>query len=136
MCHSLGRKRPDRHAERAGTEFPKQCAQRMTPGELVVAKRRDHKSRHGRESPSEQTQDVKRRFVCPVDVLDQNDGGPGRELADELGRERVRLRPTRRNTRKLATYAVGDLEERAKRARSVQRLAGGAEDAHRLAPTR
>ena len=71
------------------------------------------------EAPREQAQDVERRFVGPVDVLDQNDGGPGRELADELGRERVRLRPTGRDARQLPADAVGDLEERAKRARCV-----------------
>ena len=119
----------DRHAERAGAELAEQCAQRMNARDFVVAVGRDHECRHRFEPSGDETKDVERRFVRPVNVLDQDDRRPGRELADELGRERVWLRPRGCDLRQLAADSVGDLEERAERARRVQRLAGGPQDA-------
>ena len=129
--HCLGRQRGDVDAERAGAELTEHCAEGMAAGELVVAIRGEDERGHALESAREQSQDVERRFVGPMDVLDDDDGRAASELADQLGGERVRPRPAGCDARQLAADPIGDLEERAKRARCVQRLARGSENAPR-----
>ena len=57
-----------------GRQLAQQELQRMRAGELVVAVGRDHERLCVADPPAEDTQDVERRLVAPVHVLEHQDG--------------------------------------------------------------
>jgi len=94
---------------------------------FVVPVRRDHEPRDAVDAPAEDAQHVERRLVRPVDVLDHDDRGAV-ELREQRPRHRPRVRPGREQLRQRPARAVGDVSERAERARRGEVLARPGKD--------
>ena len=101
--------------------------------ELVVAIGGDDQRRRRVHLAREESQDVEGRLVGPVQVLEDEHGRrAARELAQQGGRDLVRVRPTRGHACQLAAGVLGDVEQRTQGARREQRVARPPQDPRRL----
>ncbi len=100
---------------------------------LVVPVRRDDEPRDAVDAPAEDAQHVERRLVRPVDVLDHDDRGAV-GLREERPRHRPGVRPGREQLLERPARAVGDVGERAERARRGEVLARPGEDPRLRSP--
>src|SRR5438552_11701160 len=92
--------------------------------ELVVSVRDHDECGQSAQAPGKEPQDVERRLVRPVRVLDgENRRGRARECSDECGRDLMWQRPRRDERGQLAADCVRYVEERPKRTRGEKRLA-------------
>ncbi len=99
--------------------------QRMRPVELVVAVGREHQHAGGLDAPGQQADGVEGGLVGPVQVLEHQRRDPGAAQGAEQRRDhRARRAAGGHDVGELAAELVGDVEERAERARRVQRVAG------------
>ena len=104
----------------------------MATVELVVAEGRDDERWKRLDPTPDDPQDVERRLVGPVQVLNDDDGGGGPpELAHQRGGELVRPDAARRSSLELAARRLGDVEERPKRTRCEERVARAPQNTHR-----
>ena len=102
--------------------------------ELVVAVAGEDERGHALDLARQQAQHVERRLVGPMEVLEDEDGwAPPGQLADERAGDLVRPGLARDELLELAAGHLGDVEERAERARREQALARTPEDARRVA---
>ena len=85
---------------------------------------------NGIASASEQPQDVERRVVGPVQVLEHDDrrGARGEARPASAATRSLGVTPASDQRRELAAGLVGDVDERAERTGREQRLAGATED--------
>ena len=95
--------------------------------ELVVAVGGDHERGQRLDPARQQPEDVERRLVGPVQVLQHDDRGSS-EFGRERGGQRARRRALGHERGELAARLLGDVDERAERARCVQRVAGAPQD--------
>ena len=103
--------------------------QRMRSLELVVAIRGDHERREGIASTAQQPDDVERRVVGPMQILEDDDGrGASPKLARERRNEVARGHTGLHHRRQLATELIADVDERPERARREQGFARATED--------
>ncbi len=127
------RKRSDREAARepAGRQLAQDDPERMLRVDLAVAVADDHERGNRLDTASEQPEDVERRLVRPVRVLEDEDGARlRRELVRQRRRQLVRHRARLDGRPKLAADVVGDRQHRTERARREQRVAASPEHAH------
>jgi hypothetical protein len=97
--------------------------ERVGEVQLVVAVGGDHERGHGLDSPAEQPKDVQRRFVRPVEVLDDQDRrARGPQLAQELCGDRVWPGLPADELLQRAARLLGDVQERPQRAGSEERV--------------
>ena len=100
--------------------------------ERVVAVAGQDERGHRLDLACQQSQHVERRLVGPVQVLDDEHGrARAGELADERRGHLVRPSLARHELLELAAGDLGEVEERAERARGEQALAGSAQDPRR-----
>jgi hypothetical protein len=122
---------PDPPAPR---QLSEQDPQGMRAVELVVAIADDHQRRHRLHPAGEQPQDVERRLVRPVHVLEHEHGrDPRAQLARQRHHHRVRHRTTLNDRLQLAPGGLGNLDQRPERARREERVASAPEDPRRPA---
>jgi hypothetical protein len=129
-------RRQSRELEPSNRVIRRQLAEhdpeRVRWGELVVAVAGDDQARNRLDPPREQPQHVKRRLVGPVHVLEHQDGRrPGLQLPREGAHELVRHHRTLYDLREVATHRLGDIEQRAERTRSEQRITAAPENPRR-----
>ncbi len=106
--------------------------QRVAQLELVVAVGRDDEGGLRVHLARDEAQDVERRRVGPVQVLEHEDRGRAApQLVEQGGRDLVGPRGARRDLGELAPDLLGDVEQRAERARREQRVARPPQDARR-----
>jgi hypothetical protein len=124
--HGRGRQR--RHGQTADLRSTRELTEHHSEGmpalELVVAVRGQDERGHGRNPPREEPQDVERRLVRGVHVLDDEDRRRARlELANERCRDLVRPRSRPCELLQLAARVLGDVEERPEGTRCEERVA-------------
>ena len=106
--------------------------QRVRRVELVVAVRRDSQSRHGLDPATHDPDHVERRFVRPVQILqDDERRSPGCQLVHERSCDLVGFRPGLHEPCELATRQPDDVQQRSERARCEQRITRPPHDARR-----
>ncbi len=134
--HGVDGERLDRQPETArGGEVAEQAVERMRPPELVVAEARCHDRRRALDPAREQPEQVERRLVGAVDVLEHEERRRlGCELAQERVGELVRPGVSAQRVGQLAADAARDLDERAQRPRRLERDAAAPEDAGGMRP--
>jgi hypothetical protein len=109
---------------RAIGQLPEHDPQRVAAIDPVVAIGRQHERGDRLDAASEQAQDVERRLIGPVEVLEHDDvRRPAAQLARQRGDELARRGALRDQRSELAADVVGDVDERAERARGEQRVA-------------
>ena len=128
-AHRLGGQRgePDPHDAGGRGQLAEHDPQRRAG---VVAEGRHDERGHGADAAADQPQRVERALVGPVDVLEHEHGaGRGAQLAQQ--RRDQRGGPGARGDRleQLAAGGVRDVEQRAERARSLERIAGAPQHA-------
>ena len=122
---------PDDVARRR--ELPEHDVERMRSAEPFVAEARGDDGRRVLDPAREQAEQVERRLVGAVDVLDHEERRPLRcELAEERVGELVGSGVPAQRVGQLAADAAGDLDERAQRPRRLERDAAAPEDAGRM----
>ena len=105
---------------RGRRELADNDSERMRPVELIVPIGGDHQCLDRLDPATEQPQDVERRFVGPVDVLEDNDRRLLRvQLVPKRGEHGLRLVPPVDEFLQRFTGLGGDVEERAQWSRSV-----------------
>ena len=97
--------------------------------QLVVPVAHEEERRDGLEPSRQQTNDVQRRLVRPVHVLQHKHGRLAGELGDEGLVDVVWLRGGEHELRERAPDHPGDIEERSQWPRREERVAGPPEDA-------
>jgi hypothetical protein len=102
--------------------------------ELVVAVAGHDQGRHRLHPAGQQPQDVQRRLVGPVHVLEDEHGrGPRPQFVRERRHHLIRHRTTRDDRLELAAGPLGDLQQRPQRAWCEERIAGPPKDPRKLA---
>jgi predicted nucleotidyltransferase len=115
-------------------ELAEHDPERMGAVDLVVAVAGENERGDRLEPSRQQPEDVERRLVGPVDVLEDEDRRRrGRQLAGERGRHLVWPRAGLDEALELAARPLGDLEQRPERSRSEEGIAGAPEDSRRVA---
>ena len=114
----------------AGRHLAEQNPEGVSPVELVITVGRNQKHGQRIDAAGDDPEDVEGRLVGPVHVLEHDDARPTLvQLGHERSGELVRPRGGRRHACQLAAYRTCDVEERAERARSEERVTGALEDA-------
>ncbi len=114
-------------------ELAEHAVERMRSAEPVVAEARGDDRRRALDPAREQAEQVERRLVGAVDVLEHEERRPLRcELAEERVGELVGPGVAAQRVGQLAADAAGDLDERAQRPRRLERDAAAPEDAGRM----
>jgi hypothetical protein len=123
--HGDGRKRLEPEAEDSlpGGELADQDPQRVHALELVVSIGHEDEARRVLDPASQQPDDVERRLVRPVCVLEHEDRRPRAKLTQQLRRDLVRTGSARNERSELATGHVRDIEEWPQRTRREECLA-------------
>ena len=102
----------------------------MRGRQLLVAEGQHQQRRQVREPAGDVPEDVQRGVVGPVQVFDDQHGGPPRgQLGHGRAGHRVRLIAGERRGERAAGFR-GRLEQRPERARAQQVVAGAGEHAH------
>ena len=116
----------------AGRELTEHDPERVGGLQRVVTITGDDQRRNRFDPTTDQPQDVERRLVGPVNVLEHDDSRrPLVELAQQRARDLMRLAAPPGELLERATHGLGDIEQRPQGARSEQRIASTPEDAHR-----
>jgi hypothetical protein len=126
----------------AAGRLAQQAMKRVVAAQLVVAVGQYQDRGQAGNSPDEETQRVKRRLVCPVNVLDDHNGrmiGPG-QFGPQGGEHPVAVAAIQQGAAELCSDAAHKIAERAKGPRGRQIVAvahehpglGGKMGAHRL----
>jgi hypothetical protein len=105
-----------------------QCAEPMARPDLVVAVRRDDERTRAADPPHEEAQHVQRAVVGPLQVVDDENGGPGRECVEDRREHLVREGPGSEHLRNPAAQLDGGVVQRAERPRRPQWIAGAPGD--------
>ena len=106
--------------------------ERVGAVELVVAIARDHQSRDRLDPTGEQPQDVERRLVRPVHILEHEHGRCAfAELTSQRRDDLMRNRAARDTLLEVAADILGDREQRAEWARREEGIAGAPQDSRR-----
>ena len=96
----------------------------MGPAELVIAIRRDEERIKPFDPAGDETNDVERALVRPVDVFQHDDRGRSpRELLDERVREAVRIRTAANEVVERSADRPREVDERSQRPRHEERIA-------------
>jgi hypothetical protein len=104
----------------------------MAKLELVVAIGGDDERGRRVDLAGQQAHDVETGLVGPVEVLEHEDRRRAvGELAQQRGRDLVRRRGAGRDLREVAADLLGDVEQRAERARREERVARAPQDPRR-----
>jgi hypothetical protein len=120
---------------RAGPQLAHHEPERVGKVQLVVAVGGDHERGRGPDSPTQQPEDVQRRFVRPVEVFEDQDRRAGRpQLADELGGDRMWPRVPRDELLQRAADLLRDVQERPQRAWREERVTRAVERPYRRLP--
>ena len=113
-------------------ELAEQDAQRVAAVESLVAIAENHEQRHGLDPARDETDDVQRRLVRPVHVLDNKNGGSARQPRQQCRGQTVGRHVLLQELRELTTGGRSDVVERTERPGGEQRVAGAPEHADRL----
>jgi len=109
--------------EARGRELPQHDAQAVGTPERLVAVRRDEQARHCLDPSSEHAENIERRLVGPVQVIEHEQGDSvGPHLGEQCARDLVRHRTIVDERLQSATHLLGDPEQWAERGRREQRL--------------
>ncbi len=123
--HRRQRERLRRQPRRPGRcQIAEHGAQRMRRHDFVIAKARDEQRTSAGDAPAGIAQQVERRFVGPVDVLENGQRRPFGEQVDEGDEQAMPLAAAVVRDGQLAARVDGDVVERAERPRRCHRLAG------------
>ena len=112
----------------AGTELAEEDAERMVAVDLIAAIGGDQESGEHVDPAGDDPEDVQRRLVGPVNILEDDDGDIALELLHQRRRQLVRPRRSGCDSLELAAGHAGDVEEGAQRTRREQRVAGAPEE--------
>ncbi len=112
----------------AGAELAEQDAERMVAVDLIAAIRGDQERGERVDPAGDDPENVQRRLVGPVNVLEDDDRDLALELLHERRRKLVRPRGGGCDSLELAAGHAGDVEKGAQRARGEQRVAGAPEE--------
>ncbi len=104
----------------------------MVAVELVVAVARERERARGLDPAGEQLQHVERCLVRPMHVLEHEDSGTARELANQPGRQFMGPRAALYERLKLAGGDLRDVEEGSERTGREQGVTGTPEDPRRV----
>jgi hypothetical protein len=130
----LGERRDREARDARGGKLPEHEREGVAAVELVVAVAGEDEGGDALHLAGQEAQDVQRRLVGPVEVLEHEDArAPSGELANERTGDLVRSRLTGDQLLELAVSHLRDVEQRAERAGSEQPLAGAPQDPCRLA---
>ena len=113
-----------------GRQLSEQDAQRVGPGQLVVAVRREHQRRQAAQPSRQVTEQVERGLVGPVEVLEDQHGGLGdrlRQGIDEVAGTGSLLH----ESREVAAELGGEVEQRTVGTRRTEGLGPADDDADR-----
>ena len=95
----------------------------MTWVELLLAIADGEHGADRLDAASDESEDVERRLVGPVDVFDHDDGRPTAKLVDQRGRDRVGNWVAAQELEECATRRRGDVVQRTERLRRAQPVA-------------
>ena len=131
-AYRLDRERRQGYALRAlcGRETSEYDPEWMSGVELVVAIRDDDQRAAAADASSEQPKHVHGRFVCPVDVLENEDGRLELHFVEQTVHDFVCPGPRRDERRKRIPGLHGDVDNRTERPGREQRLARAGEHPH------
>jgi hypothetical protein len=107
-----------------GGEEAEHHPQRVVRGQALVPERGDQQQRQAAQPPAEEAQQVQRRLVGPVHVLDDDpQPGTGGQLPQQGREQRVAMHAGGHRGAQLTAQAVGEVEQRPERARGEQAVA-------------
>ena len=120
-----GKRRELEHHRASGLDRTEGRVQGVAGGGLPAAVGHDQDRGQRPDAASEHGEGIERRVVCPVHVLEHEDGGWRRalELGDQQVLDHVRRRPGRERLRELGRR-VREVAERAQRSRDRQVVTG------------
>jgi hypothetical protein len=107
---------------RPGSELPEEDPERVAAVELVVAVAGQDQRGSGLDPASKQSQNVARRLVGPMDVLEHQDRRPLLELRHQRSRELMRRRAALDQLSELPARDLGHVQQRSQGAGCEQRL--------------
>ncbi len=111
-----------RRVQRCTASSPERHPQRIARRQLILAVGRHDQDRELADPTGQEPQQIQRRLIGPVDVLDDDHAQPGRlaELAKKRGKQLIpgRLRPVQAS--QLPAKLTSDIKERSQRARREQ----------------
>jgi hypothetical protein len=130
LGHGVRRERRELEPPRPAHELAEQDAQLLGAVEFVVAVGGERERGDGGDPRDEQADDVERRLVSPVQVLEDEHGRrAAAQLVEQRGGDVVRARRPGHELGERPTGGLGDVEERAEWRRRAQRLARAPQDA-------